>query len=713
MRKQKIKKGENDMNITIKNCNNIDEGTIAITENRLNIKYALNGTGKSTVAKAIINYNNDKEKERLIPFKYRTNKTHMPEILGIPGNTTFEIFNEDYVNQYVFQQDELVKNSFEIFIKTPEYERHQEEINNLIGQTKNLFQQNESIQNILTVMQGFLDGFKATKTGYSGAGSFGKSLAKGNKIQNIPSGLECYMPYLQNTNKVSWLRWQLEGQNFLEIADACPFCSTESIQSKKATIEKVKSEFEPKYIEHLDKMVKLLTELSSYLIQDAQIKINEIKDNISGITKEQTSYLLSINQQIETLKDRLIDLQNLGFNTFKDVDDISDKLGKYKIDLTYLPQLNTDKTAEEIKAINDSIDIILTRAGLLKGEINKEKQLIIARVKQYSKEINDFLRYAGYSYTVHLEEDEKAEYKLKLYHKDYDGAIVGGKTELSYGERNAFALVLFMYDAIKKNPDIIILDDPISSFDGNKKFAILNKLFMGSGNFNGKTVILLTHEFDTVLDVKKNLPSKFQAETSFLCNENGYLIEREITGSDIVSFRQITLDNIHNLNEIVNKIVYLRRLLEFEDNKNNYGYHILANVIHKREIPTIPSSDETSSERNMTDDEETSGLKIIKGYIPDFDYDSIIKKVRNNKEMIAIYKKSANGYEKLQIYRILFDGIEDKSENSVVKKFVNETFHIENDYLYQLNPCKYEVIPDYVIAECNNNVEELEKTINA
>lgn len=41
------------MEITIKHCNNIVEGTIAIEKNKLNIKYGINGTGKSTIAHAI------------------------------------------------------------------------------------------------------------------------------------------------------------------------------------------------------------------------------------------------------------------------------------------------------------------------------------------------------------------------------------------------------------------------------------------------------------------------------------------------------------------------------------------------------------------------------------------------------------------------------------------------------------------------------------
>ena len=41
------------MDITTKNCNNIEEANINIERNALNIKYGMNGTGRSTIAKAI------------------------------------------------------------------------------------------------------------------------------------------------------------------------------------------------------------------------------------------------------------------------------------------------------------------------------------------------------------------------------------------------------------------------------------------------------------------------------------------------------------------------------------------------------------------------------------------------------------------------------------------------------------------------------------
>ena len=60
-----------------------------------------------------------------------------------------------------------------------------------------------------------------------------------------------------------------------------------------------------------------------------------------------------------------------------------------------------------------------------------------------------------------------------------------------------------MFDAISKNADIIILDDPISSFDRNKKYAIINRLFKTGDKDNSlyqRTVLLLTHDFEPVID---------------------------------------------------------------------------------------------------------------------------------------------------------------------------------------------------------------------
>lgn len=76
------------MQVELEHCNNIERGQIAIAEGVLNIKYAINGTGKSTIAKAIayaVEEKNGASKKlvNLIPFKHRAAATAVPSITGI------------------------------------------------------------------------------------------------------------------------------------------------------------------------------------------------------------------------------------------------------------------------------------------------------------------------------------------------------------------------------------------------------------------------------------------------------------------------------------------------------------------------------------------------------------------------------------------------------------------------------------------------------
>ena len=102
-----------------------------------------------------------------------------------------------------------------------------------------------------------------------------------------------------------------------------------------------------------------------------------------------------------------------------------------------------------------------------------------------------------------------------------------------------------MYSAIKDNPDLIVLDDPISSFDGNKKFAILNMLFKNGNSLRGKTVLLLTHEFSTVIDSLKNMKRlEGLVSVNFLSNKKAELKEVEINVDNVKSFVEIAEENI-------------------------------------------------------------------------------------------------------------------------------------------------------------------------
>lgn len=705
-----------ELNIQIKRCNSIENGQIRLVENSLNIKYAINGTGKSTISKAVQFAINDKNATtndllQLKPFKYRADSgTNNPEIMGIDALESVAIFNEEYVNQYVFQPNELLKNSFDIFINNDEYKKGMDEINDLIQDISKTFDENQDIEVMLNDLNELFQSFGTAK-GLAKSSPFIKAVGKGNLIENIPQGLEVYSDFIKHDKNTTWLKWQMTGKEYLDISTCCPFCTSSSIAEKKETILLIEKNYDSRLIEHLNKVIHTVSKLKSYFIEDTYNKIIAISKNIDGLQKEQEAFLLEIRVQIDTLISKLLSIKSLGFQSLKDFDKVDTAIKDFKINLDYIAHLNTEKTSEKINKINHSLDEILEKSGQLQGKVKCQKLRIEQTIKKYKDEINDFLKYAGYSYSVNIEEDVGTHsYKMQLLHNDFvESNIDNAKNHLSYGEKNAFALILFMFDTLKNNQKLIILDDPISSFDKNKKFAIIEMLFRGDKSFQNKTVLMLTHDFEPVVDIilhHSDIFNVVKPNASFLENIEGILSEKIITKDDIKTFIEIVKENISNLDETINKLIYLRRLHEITNNKG-LAYQLLSNIFHKREVPEYLSSTEN---RKMTEDEiNEASREIVEAIHTTFQYITCYQSISDKNELIRLYEKATNNYEKLQIYRVLNN---DNHENRTIRKFINETFHIENDYIYQLNPCQYQTIPYYIIKECDKDIELLKQTTN-
>ena len=683
------------MEITIKNCNNIDEAKITIGVNHLNIKYGINGTGKSTIAKAIVNKDDLSE---LLPFKYRDENPENiePNIEGVDSLNNVLIFNEDYIAQFVFQEDELVSNSFEIFVKDEKYIENQQAIDTLMKDVKNLFEENEELTQIINDLRELSGSFGKSKDGYAKSGKLAKSLGSGNKLENIPDGLEDYKDYLHSDKNVKWLKWQMDGsKSYLNITeDKCPYCTAKVEPLKKEVIEKVSQEYNATVIGHLVQMLGIFERLDKYFTDKVKKQLRKIVNNSEGLFDAEISYLKQVKEQIENLLGRLIKLQKLGFNFFKDIDDVEEEIKKLKIDLELLPFVNSTDTQKVIKPINDSLDAILKRIGELKGKIAIQKKQIVKTIKTYEKDINSFLEMAGYKYLINIEE-ENEEYKMKLKHLDSQSNVNGGSQHLSFGERNAFALILFMYECLSKEPDLIILDDPISSFDKNKKYAIMYRLFRGEKSFKDKTVLMLTHDIEPIIDTIKIKRHIFQPvpKAYFLQYKDGKIEEIEITKDDLLTFSQVCKINLDSKISDLSKTIYLRRFYEIMDDKG-LEYQMLSSLQHGRDIPTIQESGE---ERDMSSEEKSKALSGIKEMMPSFNYKDILQLLKNEEKLIELYFVASSNYEKLQLFRLLNIDI----PNETVDKFVKETYHIENEQISQLNPHKYDTVPHFIIEECD------------
>jgi energy-coupling factor transporter ATP-binding protein EcfA2 len=695
------------MKITIKNCNNISHGEIEIQLGKMNLKYGSNGTGKSTIAKAIeCKASNEALLAELLPFALRQNNPSglAPEVTGLDGAGNIMIFNEKYLSQFAFKPDELVANSFEIFIKTPDYQQQLQAIEAIVGKIKSVFSNDPALEGFLADLRELSGSFKLTKSGISKASAGYKALERGNIVEHIPSGLEAYEPFLKHETNVSWIGWQQQGQPFLEISSDCPFCTSSTID-KKETISRVSREYDKNTIKHLSAIIAVVAKLGGYFSDEARAKIDAITKLKDGLQKEHEEFLAGVKAQVENLIEKLEQLRSLSGQSFKETEKVAEKLPDFRLDLTFFDRLDSENTRRVVDVLNSKLDELAQDAGKLQGEINKQRIATQKLIELNRTAINIFLANAGYKYEV-LITDESSGHRLRLKHLECDALVSGGDQHLSFGERNAFALILFMFECLAKNPDLIVLDDPISSFDKDKKFAILDMLFQGARSLKGRTVLVLTHDIEPVIDTVKVLKRTFKpiSVAHFLKTSNGILNERPITAADMLSFAQICGKVIGSSQPLIIKLVYLRRYFETIDDLGD-AYEVLSNLFKMRQPPEDHRQQNADgSYAPMTPAALQAGIDEIKSKlgVSDFDYGDTVSKIGDDVVLRALYGSASNGYEKLQIYRLL----DDSHKNSVIRKYINGAYHIENDFICQLDPTEFDAIPQYVIDECDKALAE-------
>lgn len=389
-------------------------------------------------------------------------------------------------------------------------------------------------------------------------------------------------------------------------------------------------------------MIEVFQNLMPYFSKDTATKIEEITKKCCWYNRGSKKLSYWSENSSRGLVGATFGIEKYGISFAKKCRKIADELKKYKIDLTYYSHIGSNLSKEKVGIINKTLDEVLKKAGKLQGEIAQQKNVIRTTIEMYSTEINEFPYYAGYKYQVSIEEEKNSEeYHLVLKHIDGELNIQTVDAHLSYGERNAFALVLFMYNVLKEEPDLIMLDDPISSFDGNKKFAIINMLFMGKHSLKDRTVLLLTHEFNTVIDAICNMPYNFNPapKAAFLITKDGILQEKEILKRSIKSFGEIACKNIESNIDSLNKLVYLRGLLEIQ-NKGGLAWQLISNIFHKREKPEYHYSDGTPNRLMTNDAIERATEEIKTGYIDEFDYDTEYKKTQDVQILREVYKKA-------------------------------------------------------------------------
>lgn len=705
--------------IKIQNCNNIANGEIPIHSNKLNIMFGRNGTGKSTVARAITLASQNKQLAELAPYGL-SSEDAPPQIEGIPtGNIA--IFDEEYVRQYVYQTDTLIKNTFQVLIRSKEYDDAKNNIDDALSRIKSTITGRQEIIDLQSNIGTLIETIKLTSGNRIARRGGTKGILEGKGAYfNPPAELTELKPFFQENTVSKWAVWRLQGFDQFGNKGCCPYCSTGDSE-KTNTINKVFADsFDKASVETAAAIFKSLEALKPYLNEEKTsglVSLFGVKDDLEVLETQ----LTKLRAEAHYLHDRLTSIVSFnGSSVDRDnIADLESKLTEMKIDFRAINDYFVSETTNaEIKTINAEVDSLLDKVNVIKGEIGKYNKYIQDKIKDRKQDINEFLSIAGfrYSFDVELSGENNARALLKFIMPDGNpGDLLSPGKHLSWGEKHAFALILFMFDAISRNADLIILDDPISSFDSNKKYAIINRLFKTGDKENSlyqRTVLMLTHDFEPVIDYVQ--VSAGRQDPSYVCasyleNNNANLTCTPIQkNSDLMSSVVLLKEMATDTNiDIAARIGCLRKFVEHQyrnPKEESEAYNILSSLIHRRSEPTFDSE----GMNKLSEEQKINGYAFIEKYILGFDYNSVLEQC-TPENLMERYANEESSYIKMLILRTYTEQDGEardrlRQTNDVLRKYVDETYHIENDYLYSLDVRRFNIVPDHYMIDAERYV---------
>ena len=699
-------------NIQIHNCNNIKNGIIRIEPNKLNIKYGINGTGKTTIANAI-KYSVEEDKLQDLQSYYSTDEA---SIEVSPKFNKILVFNEEFINQVVFVEDEVIENSFEVFLKTPDYEAKKRQLDEHLKILREIVVEDSEIVDLKNKLMTINGKFSRTSTGKLSTTGVLKSLLSKQNLYNIPTELESYRPFIENNdNNIAWIDWVNKGDAFDNI-DCCPYCSEGLKENHIQKKEIFKKTYKKKDSQNLKEILELVKELKEFISDE---KYNELIKYIKSDTPDDVIKTIvgKLTTELDLLISRFGAISDFGRKNIAmaDISDIEQQISHMEIPVDLFEVFRGEKLLNIFSRINEKVVQLKGEVSSLKKEMGELKGLLLATINASQTDINDFLKTAGINYEIEIRaEDEKnSKTILKQCFSDEKSNVENIREHLSWGEKNAFSLILFMYYAHMQNADLIILDDPVSSFDSNKKYAILHRMFKNMGkqqiSLLDKTVLLLTHDFEPITDfIVVGKMSKDSAVASFVWNENGIVTEQMINPEDdvcIITEEYANIARKSNIN-IVSRVAFLRKLCELNGRQGEWGeaYEILSCLVHASGIRRKLAND---TYVDMDDTEIEKGMSKIKEFIPDFGFEELKDSTYTISGIKALYECENNAYLKIQLFRAICEIAGDNIKLSPFDdgwyKFIDETYHIENDYLHYLDILKFNIVPNYI----SNKVEEM------
>ena len=559
--------------------------------NKIILLYGSNGRGKSTIKDLLLNENLPKN------FEMQDDE-QINNIYNIFNNDELLIFDDKFVNKFIYLNDSLQKNQSKIIINTDDI---QNQINN-INNARNL-----TVQIISEIDQMNVD-FDEIEKAFDVLTTGNISVAKRRFATTFIQGrLPLLYTDIFDLNNEQHKNWWFQGLFLYKSLNInyCPWCKNtvdsinDEVKQQIAGVESVSQIQDKLFSDKESKKEKMSRLLENNLISNAiKESIRRIISLINdSIEKNQENEIIDLMKQVREKYDHdrvLIDKTINELKKFNDIADIDEVDLENKLSLLEFFDYNSDS----IQNISTKIDNIMQTIVNVKQAIIESNNQLISMIGDKEHSINRILERLGLNYKIEVNKreivkngiNENSEYIFLKSKNDID--VTNNITStLSYGEKNTLAFALFIQSILgsNNNDKIIIIDDPISSYDIFRKYTSVD-ILRSIGEATFKKIFILTHELDFISSIKNGFRGYLGITPLLLVETNDSEIEvKDLEDNyfpEIDLYKNVLQNQTGNYS-IVQRVIAFRQLYELYKYINKLTtnmpvYNYICKLIHYR-----------------------------------------------------------------------------------------------------------------------------------
>ena len=616
------------MKIYIDGYKNLNNFEMEVIENKVNVLFGMSGSGKSSIGEALQKIDLDFNKtigSENIPI-IKVNDSHV-----IPG---VQVFSVSTVNELLLTEeanniyDVIVDDNSKIKKAEKEYRDKLTSLEKAINSEKNTFTYLKDIADNLGSQLNKQGELKQTAK----VVHLEKSITKTRDSRTLKD--------IQKMEPGKYL-WLLQGKQYVYDC-RCPYCEKRLSQSRLRKLNKLEA-----YEEKTLKKVADITTKYPDNFSDFDYTQRKIKELV-----KQVKTICAACQDYTAVSEQLMGLNNTTIT----------KLDKHHLVLTQELKEYFPSTYHETEKIIKQIDII---NRLLEGARISTKKILDKRLVK----INKTLGIMSIPYTVEAAYSNGRIQRYTITHRD-DLTSNDRRKSMSFGEKNVVALIMFVLKCKSLADDLVIIDDPASSFDDYRRNQIYGFI---ADELNGHTVLLLSH--DSIFAKYALVDTKKSGNVIYIENNKDQIRLKQVSKDDFMDFEAYVKDRIISSIDYYQQIINMRLL--FEGSYNSVIYQYLSAIIHMRSKEEI---DLLLSQKGLSEKEV---------------FDKIIDKYNWLKGYLVPYSDSIkltniHGWALLEKAFIIRECFKQQLKKDGYKKALDDFVHLNRKLKICLNPYSFE-----------------------